>query len=80
MKEVVNMLALTRKKDEAIIIDGNIEVKILDVLGDKVRIGISAPKEIEIYREEVYIQVLESNRSAMNTSKQGMEAIKKLIK
>ena len=74
------MLALTRKKDEAIIIDGNIEVKILDVLGDKVRIGISAPKEIEIYREEVYIQVLESNRSAMNTSKQGMEAIKKLIK
>ena len=80
MKEVVSMLALTRKKDEAIIIDGNIEVKILDVLGDKVRIGISAPKEIEIYREEVYIQVLESNRSAMNTSKQGMEAIKKLMK
>ena len=74
------MLALTRKKDEAIIINGNIEVKILDVLGDKVRIGISAPKEIEIYREEVYIQVLESNRSAMNTSKQGMEAIKKLMK
>ena len=80
MKEVVNMLALTRKKDEAIIINGNIEVKILDVLGDKVRIGISAPKEIEIYREEVYIQVLESNRSAMNTSKQGMEAIKKLMR
>ena len=74
------MLALTRKKDEAIIINENIEVKILDVLGDKVRIGISAPKEIEIYREEVYIQVLESNRSAMNTSKQGMEAIKKLMK
>ena len=80
MKEVVSMLALTRKKDEAIIINGNIEVKILDVQGDKVRIGISAPKEIEIYREEVYIQVLESNRSAMNTSKQGMEAIKKLMK
>ena len=80
MKEVVNMLALTRKKDEAIIINGNIEVKILDIQGDKVRIGISAPKEIEIYREEVYIQVLESNRSAMNTSKQGMEAIKKLMK
>ena len=74
------MLALTRKKDEAIIINGNIEVKILDIQGDKVRIGISAPKEIEIYREEVYIQVLESNRSAMNTSKQGMEAIKKLMK
>ena len=74
------MLALTRKKDEAIIINGNIEVKILDVLGDKVRIGISAPKEIEIYREEVYIQVLESNRSAINTSKQGMDAIKKLMK
>ncbi len=74
------MLALTRRKDEAIIINGNIEVKILEVIGDKVRIGISAPKEIGIYREEVYAQVLESNRDAMNASKEGIAAIKKLMK
>ncbi len=74
------MLALTRKKDEAIIINGNIEVKILEVIGDKVRLGISAPKEIEIYREEIYAQVLESNRSAIQTSKEGLKAIKSFMK
>lgn len=74
------MLALTRKKDEAIIINGNIEVKVLEVIGDKVRLGISAPKEIEIYREEIYVQVLESNRSATQASKEGLKAIKNLIR
>ena len=58
------MLALTRKKDEAIIIDGNIEIKILDVQGDKVKIGISAPKDVSIYREEIYNVVKTSNEGA----------------
>lgn len=74
------MLALTRKKDEAIIINGNIEIKVLEIIGDKVRLGISAPKEIEIYREEVYMQVSESNRSATEASKEGLKAIKNFMK
>lgn len=58
------MLALTRKKDEAIIIGDKIEIKIIDIQGDKVKLGISAPKEVSIYREEIYIQVKESNQGA----------------
>lgn len=73
------MLALTRKKDEAIIIDGNIEVKILDVVGDKVKLGISAPKEVSIYREEVYLQVLESNKKAACATENSLKEIKNLF-
>ena len=58
------MLALTRKKGESLIIDGKIEVKILEVHGDKVRIGVNAPKEITVFREEVYNMIKESNQEA----------------
>lgn len=74
------MLALTRKKGEAIIINGNIEIKVLEVQGDKVRIGISAPEEIDIYREEIYLQVLESNKKASNVSANALAGIKGLLK
>ena len=47
------MLVLTRKKDQSIIIGGNIEVKILEVSGRNVSIGIEAPRDVEIYREEL---------------------------
>ena len=46
------MLALSRKKDEAIIINDNIEVKILEIKGDQIKIGVSAPKSVPIYRKE----------------------------
>ena len=48
------MLVLKRCKDESIIIDGCIEVKIVDVRGDKVRLGITAPKTVSIHRKEIY--------------------------
>ena len=48
------MLVLSRKKDESIMIGNNIEVTIVDVRGDKVRLGITAPKEIPVHRREVY--------------------------
>lgn len=74
------MLALTRKKEEAIIINGNIEVKVLQIGPDKVKLGITAPKEVEIYREEIYVQVKQSNINATNTSKEGLAAIKAMFK
>jgi carbon storage regulator len=74
------MLALTRKKDEAIIIDGNIEIRILDVQGDKVRLGISAPKDVNIFREEVYAQIKASNQAASVGNEAILETLKKLIK
>ena len=71
------MLALSRKRDESLIIDNNIEVTILDIRGDQVKIGINAPKEIPIYRKEVYLQIQEANKQAMETS--SAEELKKMF-
>ncbi|WP_442602611.1 carbon storage regulator CsrA [Paenibacillus sp. KN14-4R] len=61
------MLVLSRKKGETIVIDGNIEVTILDTEGDSVRIGINAPKHIDIYRQEVFLAIQQSNQEAART-------------
>ena len=71
------MLALSRKKNEAIIINNNIEITVLEVKGDQVKLGISAPKEVPVYRKEVYVQIQESNKEATDTA--GMEALKSLF-
>jgi carbon storage regulator len=71
------MLALSRKKNEAIMINNNIEVTILDIRGEQVKIGIAAPKEIPVYRKEVYLDIQKANREATNT--EGMEALKNLL-
>ena len=70
------MLALSRKKGEALVINNNIEVTVLEVNGDQVKIGISAPKEVPIYRKEVYLQIQDSNKEAMQAD---LEALKKLF-
>lgn len=71
------MLALSRKKNEAIIVNNNIEITILEVKGDQVKIGVSAPKEVPIYRKEVYAQIQEANQEAANA--EGMAALKDLL-
>ena len=70
------MLALSRKKGEALVINNNIEVTVLEVKGDQVKLGISAPKEVPIYRKEVYLQIQDSNKEAMQAD---LEALKKLF-
>ncbi len=71
------MLALSRKKNEAIVINNDIEITVLEVKGDQVKIGISAPKEVPIYRKEVYIQYHEANKASVDAD--GMEALKNLF-
>jgi carbon storage regulator len=58
------MLVLTRKKDQSIVINENIEITILEVQGDQVRIGINAPKSISVHRKEVFLQIAEENKKA----------------
>lgn len=58
------MLVLTRKKRESIKIDDHIEVKILAIDGDQVKIGIEAPESIEIHRKEVYLDIQKQNSEA----------------
>lgn len=72
------MLALTRKTGESIVIGNNIEVTILEVKGEQVKIGIAAPKSVGIYRKEIYLQIQEENKQALK-SQPDMEALKKLF-
>lgn len=60
------MLALSRKKDEAIVINNNIEITIIEIKGEQVKIGITAPKSVPIYRKEVYLQIKQANEDAAN--------------
>ena len=58
------MLALTRKKGESIILNNDIEISVLELRGDQVKIGINAPKEVPVYRKEVYLQIQKENEAA----------------
>ena len=71
------MLALTRTKGESLVINNNIEISILEVRGDQIKIGITAPKDVPIYRKEVYKQIQEENRASV--SAEGLEALKKML-
>ena len=59
------MLALTRKKGEALVINNNIEITVLEIRGDQIKIGIAAPKDVPIYRKEVYLQIQKENEAAI---------------
>lgn len=71
------MLALTRKKGESLVLNNNIEVTILEIRKDQVKIGISAPKEVPVYRKEVYLQIQKENEAAASVA--NLEALKNLL-
>ena len=70
------MLILTRKSDESVVIGNNIEIKILSVRGDQVSLGFSAPREVSIYRKEVFEAILHENRQAASVNTSTLEKIK----
>lgn len=71
------MLALTRKKGEALVINNNIEITVLEIRGDQIKIGISAPKDVPIYRKEVYLQIQQENEAAISVV--GLDALNNLL-
>ncbi|MEK4484796.1 carbon storage regulator CsrA [Psychrobacillus sp. FSL H8-0484] len=71
------MLVLSRKKDESIMIGDQIELKILSIDGDQVKLGIVAPKNIKIYRSEVYESIQKQNQESLNVSKSLIEQLLK---
>ena len=68
------MLALTRKKGESLVVNNNIEITVLEIRGDQIKIGISAPKNVPV---EVYLQIQKENEASLKAD--GLEALKNLL-
>lgn len=58
------MLALARKVNESIMIGNDIEITVLEIKGDQIKLGVKAPKSVPIYRKELYVQIQEENKRA----------------
>ena len=74
------MLILSRKTNESIIIGDQVEISIVDIKGDQVKIGIKAPRNIKVYRQEVYKAIQAENIEALKTKPGTLPELKQLIK
>ncbi len=72
------MLVLSRKKGQSIMLGDNIELTIIEIQGDQVRIGINAPKSVQVYRKELFLEIQEENKKAAGSSKLELESLLKL--
>jgi carbon storage regulator len=78
------MLVLTRKSNQSIMIGDDIEVSVLSIMGEKVRIGIQAPRDIPVFRKEVYLEIQQERNGAVRAPEGGSlrgevdEALRKL--
>ena len=73
------MLALSRKSNESIMLGNDIEITVLEIKGDQVKIGVKAPKSVAIFRKEIYLQIQEENKKAAEQNVD-RETIEKLFK
>lgn len=69
------MLVLSRRKDESIVIDDNIVVTIIEIRGDKVRLGIQAPREIPVHRQEIYEAIQREREAAALVSGENVDRL-----
>src|SRR5215204_1940091 len=74
----LHMLVLSRQRDETIMIGDDIEVTVVDIRGDKVRLGINAPKQISVHRKEVYDAIRRENRAAAEVKPEDLSGLGKL--
>jgi carbon storage regulator len=74
------MLVLTRKLGESIAIDDNIKITVVQIKGKQVRLGIQAPKDTKIHREEVYLAIQDQNKQAVDTPSDNARRVAKLLK
>lgn len=74
------MLILTRKKNESIIIDNNIEIIITEIEDGKVKIGIKAPKDIDIHRKEIFETIQKENKEAVSNQMFDVKSLKNILK
>ncbi|MFJ7858081.1 carbon storage regulator CsrA [Peribacillus sp. NPDC097206] len=74
------MLVLTRKPNESIVIGNDIEITILAIEGEQIKIGITAPKNVDIHRKEVYLSIQEENNEATKTETNLLENLNAFFK
>lgn len=74
------MLVITRKTEQSVIIDGRIEVTVLGITKDGVRLGIQAPMEVQVHRREVFEAIAEANRAASAPTQAPMNAAAALLR
>ena len=74
------MLVLTRKLGESIAIDDNIKITVVQIKGKQVRLGIQAPKDTKIHREEVYVAIQGQNEESASTKPESTRSVAKLLK
>jgi len=72
-KEARSMLVLTRKANQSIMIGDSIEVSVLSVMGEKVRLGIQAPRDVPVFRKEVFLEIQAQNVEAAESSKDALD-------
>jgi len=73
------MLVLSRQRDETIMIGDDIEVTVVDIRGDKVRLGINAPKEVSVHRKEDYEAIRRENREAAQVKPEDLSGLGKIV-
>ena len=69
------MLVLSRQRDETIMIGDEVEITVVDIRGDKVRLGITAPRHIQVHRKEVYDAIKRENQQAANLTPQDVSEV-----
>ncbi|WP_432573774.1 carbon storage regulator CsrA [Kineococcus sp. SYSU DK005] len=74
------MLVLTRKAGESLVIGDEVVVRVLEVRGDVVRVGIEAPRDVQVHRQEVYEAVRDANVAAAAASEEAVSALQNLVR
>jgi carbon storage regulator len=74
------MLVLTRKLKESIMIGNDIEISVLSIEGDQVKLGINAPKNIDIHRQEIYLSIQQENSSATQAQANAIDSLSTYFK
>lgn len=74
------MLVLSRKKDEVIMVGDDIEITLVDIRGDQVKIGVSAPRSVSIHRKEIYDAIQQENKAAAQASKASVASLAEALR
>lgn len=74
------MLVLTRRAGESVMIGSDVTITVLEARGDVIRLGIQAPRDVQVHREEVFRELQSANREAASPTEDAVEAVHKMLK